>query len=60
MTQDRLSNMDANTIEARLNEITNKFNRAKQHIADQQTQLNAKQQEAEHLRTQADDAVPAR
>ena len=60
MAQGKLGDVDAETIETRLNEITDKFNRAKQHIADQKAKLDAEQREADDLKAQADDAVRAR
>lgn len=58
--QGKLGEVDAETIEARLTEITDKFNRAKQHIADQKAKLDAEQREADDLKAKADDAVPTR
>ncbi len=60
MAQGKLGDVDAETIEARLTEITDKFNRAKQHIADQTAKLDAEQREAGDLKAKADDAVFAR
>lgn len=55
--QGKLSDVDVGSVEARLQEVTDKFNKAKQHIADQRAKLDAAQREADDLQAQADDLV---
>ena len=49
--------MDVGGVEARLQEVTDKFNKAKSHIAEQKAKLQREQDEADELQHKADDLV---
>lgn len=56
-SQGKLSDVDINSVEARLTEVTTRYNDAKRAIADAKAKLEASQRDAENMKDKADDLV---
>jgi chromosome segregation ATPase len=55
--QGKLSDVDVNSIEAKLTEVTNRYNDAKRKIDEAKERLAASQREADNLKDNADTLV---
>lgn len=57
VAQGKLSDVDVNSVEARLTKVTNRYNDAKRNIADAKAKLEASQRDADNLKDRANDLV---
>lgn len=55
--QGKLSDVDVDSVESRLTEVTTKYNDAKRNIADAKAKLEESQRAAEDMKDKADDLV---